>query len=317
MFLNLSTVRNVVAILALGPGMAAAQVAEPVVWVRSAGATATSNNLANTSTSGNGRSGATSSKALVTGDGYVEVTATEVNKLRYFGFNRGDALFSSSAIDFAIALKHDGQVEVRENGALRGTFGPYTSGDKLRVAVVANEVVYSLNGTPLYTSLMEPQYPLHLDAVLYHAGATLTAAMIQGTLGPDPFDSRAGYMVGGQAIVNAAGEWVGKPTGLVGPQGPPGPTGPKGATGATGPQGPPGPQGATGATGPQGPVGPMGPEGPTVDTVAACGPSAPSCAAGWDEVVEYASPCSVAVDNGSCETAVHGGSCRVCARSAP
>jgi Collagen triple helix repeat (20 copies) len=83
----------------------------------------------------------------------------------------------------------------------------------------------------------------------------------------------ASLSIGSLPVINAAGQWVGSPTGLVGPQGPigpqgpAGPTGPKGstgatgATGATGPMGPIGPQGPVGNTGAQGPIGPQGPAG--------------------------------------------------------
>lgn len=68
--------------------------------------------------------------------------------------------------------------------------------------------------------------------------------------------------IGNTPVVDAGGNWVGNPTGLVGPQGPQGPAGPTGATGPTGPVGPAGPVGATGATGAQGPQGDVGPPGP-------------------------------------------------------
>ncbi len=86
-------------------------------------------------------------------------------------------------------------------------------------------------------------------------------------------------------VINSAGEWLGEPTGLIGPMGPTGlqgepgiqgltgPTGLQGIPGEpgpmgpTGPQGEPGIQGLTGPTGPQGipgepgPIGPTGPQG--------------------------------------------------------
>lgn len=65
----------------------------------------------------------------------------------------------------------------------------------------------------------------------------------------------------GDVVVNGAGQWVGSPTGLVGPTGPEGPRGPQGATGPTGPEGPRGTQGTTGASGPTGPSGPPGIQG--------------------------------------------------------
>jgi hypothetical protein len=80
--------------------------------------------------------------------------------------------------------------------------------------------------------------------------------------------------IGGTTVINENGQWVGDPTGLVGPagpQGPQGPVGPAGATGAQGPQGPAGPQGATGPQGPQGLQGPQGPQG----LVGATGPQGP------------------------------------------
>ncbi|MFC2152374.1 collagen-like protein [Bacteroidota bacterium] len=58
--------------------------------------------------------------------------------------------------------------------------------------------------------------------------------------------------VGSETVINSSGQWVGSPTGLVGPQGPIGLIGPAGATGATGAQGPIGLTGADGATGLQG-----------------------------------------------------------------
>jgi hypothetical protein len=87
-----------------------------------------------------------------------------------------------------------------------------------------------------------------------------------------------GYVrINGADVINNKGEWVGNPTGLVGPQGPVGATGAKGSTGSTGPAGPTGPAGAkgnTGSTGPQGPTGPAGAKGNTGST-GSTGPQGP------------------------------------------
>jgi len=81
--------------------------------------------------------------------------------------------------------------------------------------------------------------------------------------------------INGTPVIDAAGNWIGSPTGLSGPTGPTGPQGPMGAPGLdgapgpTGPQGPAGSDGLLGPTGPQGPTGadglqgPTGPQGPT------------------------------------------------------
>jgi Collagen triple helix repeat (20 copies) len=75
-------------------------------------------------------------------------------------------------------------------------------------------------------------------------------------------DVSGAVAINGTTIINASGQWVGSPTGLVGPQGPAGPIGPAGPQGATGVTGPAGPQGPTGATGATGATGPQGPTGP-------------------------------------------------------
>jgi hypothetical protein len=89
----------------------------------------------------------------------------------------------------------------------------------------------------------------------------------------------ASLSIGGLAVINAAGQWVGSPTGLVGPQGPIGPQGPTGPQGPVGPTGSKGDTGAPGATGATGPMGPMGPQGP-VGSTGAQGPIGPQGPAG-------------------------------------
>jgi hypothetical protein len=74
------------------------------------------------------------------------------------------------------------------------------------------------------------------------------------------------YIAGYGQVIDASGQWVGDPTGLVGPTGPAGATGPQGPVGATGSTGPQGPVGSTGPTGPTGVTGPQGLRGPTGPT---------------------------------------------------
>ncbi|WAS96683.1 collagen-like protein [Nannocystis punicea] len=78
------------------------------------------------------------------------------------------------------------------------------------------------------------------------------------------------------AVIDANGQWVGDPSGLIGPAGPPGPAGPAGPAGSEGPAGPSGPAGPPGAVGPSGPAGPMGLAGP----MGPAGPQGPAGAAG-------------------------------------
>jgi energy-converting hydrogenase Eha subunit A len=82
-----------------------------------------------------------------------------------------------------------------------------------------------------------------------------------GTTNPaQQLDVAGSIAISGTPVIDSLGNWVGSPTGLVGPQGPIGLTG---AVGATGAQGPLGLTGATGATGAQGPIGLTGATGAT------------------------------------------------------
>jgi len=111
------------------------------------------------------------------------------------------------------------------------------------------------------------------DTLSFHTGSAATERMRVsatgdvgiGTATPSSkLDVAGAVAINGTTIINALGQWVGSPTGLVGPQGPPGApgaTGPQGLTGATGPQGSQGLRGLTGATGPQGTQGVPGPQG--------------------------------------------------------
>jgi hypothetical protein len=96
---------------------------------------------------------------------------------------------------------------------------------------------------------------------VYNNGNTLVYGSLTANGGVSTSSVQADeIVVGGIPVIDAAGQWIGDPTGLVGPQGP---AGAKGATGATGPAGPAGPKGNTGATGPQGPKGNTGATGAT------------------------------------------------------
>jgi hypothetical protein len=105
-----------------------------------------------------------------------------------------------------------------------------------------------------------------------HTQTVLAGNVGIGTSSPAAkLDVNGDIAVAGTAVIDASGQWVGSPTGLVGPPGPAGPEGPRGLRGLQGPQGAMGPQGPEGAQGPQGPQGATGPQGPP----GATGPQGP------------------------------------------
>jgi hypothetical protein len=158
--------------------------------------------------------------------------------------------------------------------------------------------------TPLPIALFEEHALLYLGVTL----GTDVEAQPRHRLGSVPYALRAAsaaqaedvagrdihpnsVTINGQPVIDAAGQWVGPSTGLVGPQGPAGPEGPAGAVGPAGPEGPAGeigpagPEGSAGAVGPEGPMGPEGPSGAAGETGpagadGALGPAGPPGEAG-------------------------------------
>jgi hypothetical protein len=149
-----------------------------VVWTALDGVSASGNSLTKTSASG-ANSGAISVQQIPSGDGYVEVTASETNTYRMFGFSNGNTDSSYQDIDFGLDLAPS-TIYVFEKGVNKGSFGSYATGDRMRVAVVGGVVRYSRNGTVFYTSTQAPTYPLLVDTWLYSQGATLNNAVIAG-----------------------------------------------------------------------------------------------------------------------------------------
>jgi hypothetical protein len=120
--------------------------------------------------------GAASSQQLTSGDGYVEVTATEVSTLRLIGLSQGDSGTTANEIAYGLRLG-SGYVEVRERGVYRSDTG-LAVGDVLRVEVSGGQVVYRKNGAAFYTSMVAPSYPLLVDTSLHSAGASLARVLI-------------------------------------------------------------------------------------------------------------------------------------------
>ncbi len=164
------------------------------------------------------------------------------------------------------------------------------------------EVFFTTSVVPIKKNILQQPYEASPPQLLGVAG------VVSGLINPTEI------YLGGDLLVNAAGEWLGDTSNLMGAQGPmglpgadgldgaTGPTGPTGAVGPTGAagatgamglpgaqgpmglDGPAGPTGATGAAGPtgaQGDVGPIGPTGPTGVT-GATGPTGPSGPQGDD-----------------------------------
>lgn len=154
---------------------------EQARWIDTADATATGGTL--TRSAGTGWSaGATSSAAIVAGDGFAEMVAVETNTSRVFGLARGDSVAGYEDIDFGIGTDASGVLQAYELGVPRGAVGQYVPGDRLRVDIESGVVRYRRNGVTFYTSAVSPTYPLRLHAALHSSGATIRNAVIAGHL---------------------------------------------------------------------------------------------------------------------------------------
>jgi RHS repeat-associated protein len=156
---------------------------QSVSWQNVVGASVSGNTLTKTATTGWGNAGATSAQSLTTGDGYVDLTVPDTTAHRFVGFSNGNSNADYTDVDFAIHPVIGGTIFIYEGGVSRGTFGRYTAGDVLRVAVECGVVKYRKNGVLLYTSTIAPTYPLSVDSALYGTGDTLSNVVINSGAG--------------------------------------------------------------------------------------------------------------------------------------
>jgi hypothetical protein len=158
-----------------------APASEPVRWTNAVNVAVSGSSLQKTGGCGGcADAGASSEQRLSSGDGGVQITATDANALRMFGLT-DQPTHQPSSIKFALRLQA-GVAEVRESGAYR-TDVRFGAGDVLGVWVVGGAVQYSKNGTVFYTSPTAAQYPLAIDVALLDVGATINDAMIVKAVG--------------------------------------------------------------------------------------------------------------------------------------
>ena len=90
-----------------------------LAWRGDSGVKATGTTLTKTGAAG-WNAGASSARALIFGDGYLEFAATETNTDRVCGLNGADTSLDPNEIDFGIRLQSDETVSIVENGVSQG-----------------------------------------------------------------------------------------------------------------------------------------------------------------------------------------------------
>ena len=87
---------------------------------------------------------------------------------------------SYDSIDYALYFRPGASVEVYEGGAVRGSFGAYSAGDRFQVERQGPTIVYKKNDTIFFTSTIPSAGNLIVDAALYSAGSTATDVFVRG-----------------------------------------------------------------------------------------------------------------------------------------
>ena len=116
---------------------------------------------------------ARSSRAIASGDGFVEwMYAGNGVALGLSSGTHDTTTPTHDGIEYAgVARWNDGVFEVWEGGVVKYTGVAMTPGDRIRVAVSSGTVKYYVNAVLQYTSLTVSSYPLYADAALYDASA--------------------------------------------------------------------------------------------------------------------------------------------------
>ncbi|HPB68349.1 MAG TPA: fibronectin type III domain-containing protein, partial [Candidatus Omnitrophota bacterium] len=154
-----------------------------MTWVDLVGVTAAGNTISKSAGTGWGNGGAASGQTI-SADGWVEFGAVETDTYRICGLSDSNMDAHYTSIDYAVYL-YNGLAYVFENGANRGSFGAYQSGDRFRVERTGSTVEYKKNGVVFYTSGVASSGTLMADAAIYTAGGTVADVKMNGvTFGP-------------------------------------------------------------------------------------------------------------------------------------
>jgi len=155
--------------------------AEPIEWTNAVNCTVEENSLTKSSVSTEEDAGALSLQTIESGDGYVQVEASERNSSRYFGLtSKFVAPPKSPDMDFGIQLGSDKKLSITELGVVKKSGIKYGVGDTLKIALQGGVVRYYKNQKLIYTSREALQYPLVTAASLASSSAKIDSALISG-----------------------------------------------------------------------------------------------------------------------------------------
>jgi hypothetical protein len=175
---------------------------QPVAWTRLRNATASGTSLDKSAgCDGCADAGASSSQAITSGLGYVEFVVSSTARQYAVGLSVGDSDTSEADIDFGLKLWPGGAAEVRLNGKFQNAETHVASGDVLRIAVTAQNVVtFSKNGVAFHQARKKVTYPLIADVSL----STMQSRVLDARMGGVPVTAAAVTAVAWTQMANVA-----------------------------------------------------------------------------------------------------------------
>jgi hypothetical protein len=133
-------------------------------------------------------SGGISVNTIASGDGYVQFTSSFEKRLYAgLGTNRTNST-GNAEIQFAFSIWPDRTWDIRESNSYK-TGGAHALNDVFKIAIESGVVKYYVNGSPVYTSLVAPMYPIGLDVSMLSLNATVSNPSLFSSGGGGPVTS--------------------------------------------------------------------------------------------------------------------------------
>jgi alpha-tubulin suppressor-like RCC1 family protein len=212
--LRLPAAATFAALVLIAPVIAEATT-ETVQWVDQVGVAVNGQSLVRLTAADGWNAGAISTKALESGDGYVEATVDLTGWSQgsfpniVFGLTRGNPGTDRTTIQYGIHLKPTGQLSIIESGVWKAdNVAAYVHGDILKVGVVGTTVRYYRNGTQFvaYQNNVAPKYPLLVDTSFFSSNSRLADVTLSGSLVSNViWNNPVGVAVQGNNLVKTAG----------------------------------------------------------------------------------------------------------------
>jgi hypothetical protein len=143
------------------------------------------------------------SAAILTGNGFVEFIPAAGHRITA-GLNTNLSASTHWSMDYSFSIWPNGAFEIRERGVYRGE-GSFIAGDRFRVSIDGDHVVYSVNDAAVYTSTVAPVFPMALDVTLSSRGASLYHSTVVALPTPTTWEAPVNVTASTGALTKSSG----------------------------------------------------------------------------------------------------------------